>query len=221
VLDDDVEPRLTKAQERRTMMRLCVLVGVQDAAIAGDVITGHWSTCREVTSPPLNGGRRTSDLMAALLDFVNSRDDERAILNFVLRWGPLTSRWGSRLHSTSQHHFEQSLGEWRTAQLIWKQHWEARTRMPILDERHPVDAIGGLTVRHELLEGDGFMWDFHGCGPALQLPNLQRAIVFQLSGIRLTLLRRCANPECLAPLFIANRTTQLFCCKDCAASSTP
>lgn len=174
--------------------------------VAGDEVRGRFSQSRTVE------GEKLQD---ALMDFVNSGSDPKAVAHFVRRWGPLNSRWGTREERLPDVHFTEPMEEWRDAQSELRDRWGSRARIA---ETTGVARLSDIGAGFRFSDHDHFWPNLRRRGPAIQFGSLLRAMVVVFDLLPLRLCKKCENPECkVTPFFIAATPRQRYCCESCAA----
>ncbi len=127
-------------------------------------------------------------------EFANYRNDEKAILRFTKKYGPLR-RFGKPEHGNE---FRFPLSEWRAHQKQFKHAWES------MDADKLSAQFGSkLIIKNGQLRCETSM-----------LLGLLLADLFSCPRER---LKKCSCPDCLTPYFIAHHLGQRFCSDVCAA----
>lgn len=165
--------------------------------------------------------------------FVNWRPDLEGIIEFTRKFGVLDLRFFLMDDEIQEDYFDIEISEWRRKQLELRQWWdmngqkdlgvlsEVKTRLGI----DPPDNLEHYTLaklqkdhRNPKLKPFEVDLDYQGkvLTAKIQVPDLYRYMCFLIMFEKLGSLRRCQNPDCKAPRFIAGRTDQIFCTTDCA-----
>lgn len=161
--------------------------------------------------------------------FANMNDDPDTILAFTKRYGPLTERW------QPGDEFRQDISDWQMSHRRYCAWWDNNRRgekwdafvgnmqeelLTYLPEQYPKSL-------HEAMEGESstpsqgtvdFNLVRNGKNLSLQLvpSHLWQYLLLLLLREKLGMLRRCENPECSAPRYVARRRDQAYCSTDCA-----
>jgi hypothetical protein len=171
--------------------------------------------------------------------FANWRSEADAIVQFTRQYGPLD--WEGRFAGVAQtaglkFYFLAEL--WRERQAEFRKLWEtARTEGPEGTTWLTLPVAGDFPVAREAdrypkpanYKGDGdegrliwqtpeTLWEPWLKGPAARVAaqTTWQYLCLLLTFEKTEQLRKCENPECAAPYFIARRKDRLFCSEDCA-----
>jgi hypothetical protein len=159
-----------------------------DAALSRDrdVIKGRFGVSRP---------KRYWQLVAK---FANWSTDERHIVRFVRRFGPLTVPYGVRGRT-----FSIRLEEWRDFQRSFRLAWE---KWKGIGRGHPVtwSDLKEETVFHD------------GKQPKIQFKTVGRYLTFALHVLPPERVKLCGRPDCPHPYFIAQHLKERYCCEGCA-----
>jgi len=129
-----------------------------------------------------------------LEQFVNWGSEDRDILRFVQRYGPL-------LHSPFKSGgFAFNLQLWETWQKMWRDRWRELTAGP-----------GEFEFRSSL---NGTLMFVAGRFE-LRVNDLDTFMMLEAAASDRTRFRICANPDCLTPYFFARHRRNRYCTEPC------
>jgi hypothetical protein len=165
--------------------------------------------------------------------FVNWRPDLGGIIEFTRKFGVLDLRWFLMHDEIQEDYFDIEITEWRTKQTELQKWWDMNGRKDpgVLSEvktRLGIDSTDNLEHytlakldkdhRNPKLRPFEVDLDYQAqvLTAKIQVPDLYRYMCFLIMFERLGSLRRCQNPDCGSPRFIAGRSDQIFCTTDCA-----
>jgi hypothetical protein len=166
--------------------------------------------------------------------FVNWRPDLEGLVEFTKKFGVLELRCFLMDDEIQEDHFNIEIAEWRTKQEELQKWWDMNGRKdpgvlsevkkrlgidPPSSPEHYTLAKLQQDHRNPRLKPFELDWDYQArvLIGKIQVPDLYHYMCFLLMFQKLGSLRRCQNPDCAAPRFIAGRTDQIFCTTDCAA----
>lgn len=168
------------------------LVGVEDVHRDGEGIVGRWSqSLRRFYSPQ---ARTLAE------DFANWSCDEDGALRFTKLYGPLDD--SPQPGAT----FQFKLRDWGFFQQSFRKSWEH------LRPQRGVQK-GLVDFQGQRVESS---WEYSDGQLAYRTPNLRRFLFLDLFSIPAERLRKCANPNCETPCFVARHLKQLYCSPACA-----
>jgi len=171
--------------------------------------------------------------------FANWRSEANGIVEFTRQYGPLD--WEGRFAAVAQtaglkFHFLADL--WRERQAEFRKLWEtARNEGPGGMTWLTLPVAGDFPVAKETdrfakpanYEGEGdegrliwqtpeTLWEPGRKGPTalVTAQTTWQYLCLMLTFEKAEQLRKCENPECAAPYFIARRKDRVFCSEDCA-----
>jgi hypothetical protein len=161
--------------------------------------------------------------------FVNWPDSDEAIGNFTRNYGLLdpngkNSRCYFDVKKNSRKFFFRSRA-WREQQKYFRQYWDWNSkhstwdvvRSDMASELTHWQVVNAPELSHPGLE----VSDIRNLGKnftiVLEAGTLWQYLCTLLAFQNVGELRRCGNPDCPAPRFIAKRKDQIFCTSDCAA----
>jgi hypothetical protein len=160
---------------------------LQQAGVTGDKVTGTFGRKRSTRGDARN----------VLVELLNCRTDAEGIIRFTRKFGPIVSSGGGDT-------FEFHLKTFRQIQDHFRSFWEAPATGPVplpAFQSHIPGQFAALwyRIRRKWATESLLNWL---AASALAMPS--------------DYFRKCANPSCVTPYFIATRTKRLFCSDACA-----
>ena len=169
--------------------------------------------------------------------FVNWPSDLAGVIAFTKKYGVLDLNWflpNPDDTDIQEDYFEIKIPEWRAKQAEMQKWWDMNGRkdpgaIPEIKARLGIDVPASPSrftlanlqqhrrnwMRPKPFEVD---WGYQGKAPTAEfhVSDLYYYMCFLVMFQKLGSLRRCQNPDCGTPRFIARRTDQVFCTTDCA-----
>jgi len=142
--------------------------------------------------------KRPWQLVAA---FANWSTDDREIVRFVRRFGPLIIPHGKRGAT-----FSVRLDEWRANQRAFRRNWKRWSNSEEWGRWHPVT----------IFKPDEETIEHAGEGVTLGFRTLGRYLTFVLHVLPRERLKSCDRPDCPHPYFIAQHRNERYCSEECA-----
>jgi hypothetical protein len=167
------------------------LAGVENASLEGQQIVGRW------TDPLQNFPGRQGRLIE---DFANWSDDAEAILRFTRRYGPL------REEARPGAEFRFALDGWRFDQHRFRVAWEH------LRPRPGTTIVLGSYIGTASSHG----WTYLDGSLSFRAASLWEYLLLSLMASPQNQVRRCAQPDCEHPYFVARHPKQNYCSTPCA-----
>lgn len=171
--------------------------------------------------------------------FANWRSEADGIVEFTRQYGPLD--WEGQFAGVCQLtglRFQFLTDIWRERQAEFRRLWEtARTEGPTGATWLTLPVAGDFPVAREadryakpakdkdekdegelIWQTPETLWEPTLRGPTAQVvaQTTWQYLCLLLTFEKLERLRKCENPECAAPYFIARRKDRMFCSEDCA-----
>jgi len=176
-------------------IRFSVLAGVDHAHLEGEEVVGHWAD----NLKRLDTGGPNS----LAVRFANEGDSPEDILRFTKKYGPLSLQ-PTQLKGLSEFRF--SLHEWRFDQWSFRSNWESLVQA----EKEPLVIHGwGYVDTRRVVRS----WNLDRGGLTYQVPCLREFLHLELFSGPRERLRKCPNPDCKTPYFVAENLKQ-HCCSD-------
>jgi hypothetical protein len=155
-----------------------------------------------------------------LEDFANTSADPESIQRFTRAYGVLNQddREQHYIQGTSDFisgdRFVIRCDEWLKAQRIFRANWESgRNGGEELAKRLSVAIAPGVSAGPVVKAK--VKWSRRGFQLELQPDDLWRALLLAFIGFS-DRMRKCQNPTCVAPYFLATRQDQRYCSEKCA-----
>jgi hypothetical protein len=172
-------------------LSICTLAGVEKDSVTlhGAEIIGRWKRQPDLRiSTP---GRTLAE------DLANWRSEPKEILRFIRLYGPLVRPKHLSSPLSLDLQFRESLDGWRDHQRFVRKLWR---------EGESSRVTVGMKPGEQLQIGNDRI--------TIVVESLARFLEFEIYIYPSRYRRICANPECPAPYFIANRTTHRLCNRD-------
>jgi len=167
------------------------LVGTENISLDGEEVVGRWASNlrRQEASRPL----RLAE------EFANWSEQADQILRFTQKYGPLQEE----PQPGAEFHFP--MASWQRTQWMFRRVWEYSV------PEKGISKSSGLYHR-----GRGHGWELLGGHLIYRAGDLWELLHLDLYSIPPERLRKCANPECQTPYFVARHLRQHYCTELCA-----
>jgi hypothetical protein len=188
-------------------IRFIVLAGAEDARLEGDDVVGKWAKHDKLR-------RIESKLPSSfLVRFLNWEDSPEAILRFARVHGHLLE---SPIPRKEPGDFRFSLEFWRNWRQSLRSNWESRMRAFKPPPSRPgvvtIEVSGSVLIESRPI---AHAWSCDRSGLVYSCPTLYEFLLLDLLSIPRERLRKCPNPSCKTPYFVAENLRHQCCSSPC------